>query len=120
MIKHLASLALAMAVVAGAGCGGSQKSGGGAAASKQSCATAAANAGAQLRKVAAEAPGGSDAAQMEGPAATLERVMTERCTADAWSAAAIDCANSIICGTYCVAIDHCAGSRMFSARTSAQ
>lgn len=90
MIKHVASLALALAVVAAAGCGGSQKSSGGSA-SKQSCATAAANAGALLRKVAAEAPGGSDAAQMEGPAATLERVMTERCTADAWSAAAIDC-----------------------------
>lgn len=91
MIKHLASLALAMAVVAAAGCGGSQKSGGGGAASKQSCATAAANAAAQARSIAAGSPDPGDAAKMEGAATTLERVMAERCAADAWSAAAIDC-----------------------------
>lgn len=91
MIKHLTSLALAMTLVAAAGCGGSQKSGGGGATSKQSCATAAANAGAQLRAVAAGSPDPGDAAELEPNAVLLERVMAERCAADAWSAAAIDC-----------------------------
>ncbi|MBL8626449.1 MAG: hypothetical protein JNK64_34350 [Myxococcales bacterium] len=90
MIKHVASLALALAVVAAAGCGGSQKSGGGSS-SKQSCATAAANAGAQVRAIAAGSPDPGDAAKLEPNAVIMERVMAERCEADAWSAAAIDC-----------------------------
>ena len=92
MIKHLTSLALAMTLVAAAGCGGSQKSGGGGPApSKHSFPTAAANPRVQVRAIAAGSPDPGDAAKMEGAAATLERVMAERCAADAWSAAAIDC-----------------------------
>lgn len=86
--KHLVGVALALALAAAVGCGGSQKSGG---AAKQSCATAAANARAQV-KAAAIASGEEDAAAMSdqvGP--LLERVMAERCAADAWPAAVIDC-----------------------------
>ncbi len=89
MMKHLASLGLAMATVAAVGCGGSQKSSS-AGAATPSCASAAANAGAQLRAVAAASGEAGAAEEAEQAAPLLEKVLAERCAADGWSAELID------------------------------
>lgn len=94
MHKTLAGLALALVVWTGAGCGGSQKSGTSPPpleTAPSPCVGMAKHMADVLRAVAQQQEGGSDTMAKVAP--VVQRVVAERCQADAWSDAVITCIN---------------------------
>lgn len=94
MHKTLAGLGLAFVVWAGAGCGGSQKSGPAPApleAGPSPCVAMAKHMADVLREVGQQQEDGG--AGLNKVAPVVERVVAERCQADAWATSVIDCIN---------------------------